>query len=212
MSVDSAAIQPGKNQDLHGNAPDRCGAALLLIDVLNDLDFPDNEELVRNAAGLSRRLVELKRRCRAAGIPVIYVNDNRGRWRSNLADVLECCTRPGVPGRQLSQSLAPDDDDYVVLKPKHSGFYATPLETLLQYIGARSVIIAGLTSNTCVLITVSDAFIRDFHVYVPCDCVAALNESDQRTALAMMRDNFYVDTSPSDRLNFEEVLSPRSKE
>ena len=208
---DAAVIQPAKNQDLHGNAPDRAGAALLLIDVINDLDFPDNEELVRTSLDLARRLVELKSRCKAAGIPVIYVNDNRGRWRSNLADLLNSCTRPDAPGRDFSRMLAPDEDDYVVLKPKHSGFYATPLETLLQYIGARSVIIGGVTTNACVLMTVSDAYVRDLHLHVPSDCVAALNAADQRTALEMMQHNFAADTTPSAQLDLDQVLESKSE-
>ena len=38
---------PHKNPDLHGNAPDNAGVALLLIDVINDLEFPEGEQLLR---------------------------------------------------------------------------------------------------------------------------------------------------------------------
>jgi nicotinamidase-related amidase len=211
MPADSTPTLPARNQDLHGNAPDRCSAALLLIDVINDLDFPGNDEIVRNSKALAERLMSLKRRCRAMGIPVIYVNDNRGRWRSNLADLLDCCTRPGVPGRELSRALAPAEDDYVVLKPKHSAFYATPLETLLQYIGANNVIIAGLTTNACVLMTVSDAYVRDLHVFVPSDCVVALNDADQHTSLKMMQSNFAVEITPSTELDLRQVLASKAE-
>ena len=49
----------------------------------------------------------------------------------------------------MIQALLPEQQDYVVLKPKHSAFYATPLDTLLEYIGVKNVILAGITTNAC---------------------------------------------------------------
>src|SRR4051812_24079471 len=120
--------------DLHGNAPDRCPLALLLIDVLNDLDFPQNQELVRSSVLLGKHIATLKQRCKEAGVPTIYVNDNHGKWRSDYNAVLNHCLRPESPGRLMVEQLVPAAEDYIILKPKHSGFYATPLETLLEYI------------------------------------------------------------------------------
>src|SRR5581483_8938546 len=146
------------NRDLHGNAPDQASVVLLLIDVINDLDFPKNENLVRQSEQLAENISALKERCRAAGIPTIYVNDNHGRWRSDFCAVVRECSRPEAPGRNMVKRLAPADDDYVVLKPKHSAFYATPLDTLLEYIGVKKIILAGVTTNACVMITASDIY------------------------------------------------------
>jgi isochorismate hydrolase len=111
--------------DLHGNVPDRSGVVLLLVDVINDLDFPQNESLLREALPLARRILKLKQRCDAAGIPTVYVNDNRGKWRSDVREVLQQVQREGAPGREFAKMLEPAPDDYVVLKPKHSAFFAT---------------------------------------------------------------------------------------
>ncbi len=187
--------------DLHGNAPDRSPVVLLLIDVINDLDFPGNEKLVRDSETLSRRIANLKRQCRLAGIPTIYVNDNFGKWRSDFPEVVRHCIRATAPGREMVKALLPDPEDYVVLKPKHSAFYATPLETLLEYIGAETVILSGITTNACVMITASDVYVRDFRLFVPSDCVAALTEEDQQKALELMQKNFHANTTPADELD-----------
>lgn len=195
------------NHDLHGNAPDQSNVVLLLIDVINDLDFPKNENLVRQSEQLAENIAALKDRCRAAGIPAIYVNDNRGRWRSDFCAVVRDCSRPEAPGKKMVLRLAPAEDDYVVLKPKHSAFYATPLDTLLEYIGVKQVILTGVTTNACVMITASDIYVRDLKLFVPRDCVAALTDEDQKNALELMQRNFAADLSPSYELNLQDILA-----
>lgn len=193
------------NDDLHGNAPDRCRAALMIVDMINALEFPGNEELVRNSQRLARAVASLKQRCRQAGIPAIYVNDNQGRWRSNFAAVIRHCDRPGVPGREMVRALLPADDDYLILKPKHSAFYATPLDPLLQYIGVESLILTGVSSNSCILLTASDAYVRDYRLFIPEDCVAGLSADQHCKSLDMMHANFRATLTPSTDLDLEEI-------
>jgi nicotinamidase-related amidase len=119
-----------KNQDLHGNAPDSCPVVLLLVDVLNDVDFPGNSQLLKSIRALGKNISALKKRCRDAGIPVIYVNDNCGKGRSDFSAVLSHCLRPDSPGCPMVSQLIPEAS--VVLKSKHSAFRATPLDTLIS--------------------------------------------------------------------------------
>lgn len=195
------------NQDLHGNAPDRSRLALLIIDMINTLDFPGNEELVRDSVRLGQAVAKLKRRCREAGIPVLYVNDNHGKWRSDFAAVIRYCDREGVPGRPMARQVLPDADDYLVLKPKHSAFYATPLDTLLQYIGVESLILTGISSNSCIMLTASDAYVRDYKLFIPSDCVAGQNAEQYRKSLELMHCNFATNTDESERLDLRSLLS-----
>ena len=95
------------NEDLHGNVPDTCNTALLLVDVLNDLDFPGAKPLIQAAPRLARNIAALKHRCRKAKIPAIYVNDNRNRWRSDSSAVVTHCLGAEVPGRLLVKPLIP---------------------------------------------------------------------------------------------------------
>jgi nicotinamidase-related amidase len=155
---------PTSESNLEGNAPDRSNAVLILVDVINDLDFPNNRELVRDSRRLANAIAQLKLRCKRIGIPVVYVNDNYGKWRSDFSAVLKHSLRENSPGRRMTQLLAPETDDYIVLKPKHSAFYATPLETILSYIGARNVIVSGLTTNAYVSLTAADLNVREFRI------------------------------------------------
>ena len=177
---------PPKNHDLDGNAPDSSSVALLLIDVINDLEFEGGERLLRHARPMAHRIAELKRCAKAEGVPVIYVNDNFGRWRSDFRKLVSHCLADGTRGRPVVELLAPEDDDYFVLKPKHSGFYHTTLDLLLDYLKVRTVVLAGMATDICVLFTANDAYMRDLEVIVPRDCVASGDRRKHTRALAQM--------------------------
>lgn len=197
---------PSDSADLHGNAPDHAGAVLLLVDVINDLDFPQNEYLVSRCMPLARRISELKDHCRKAGIPVIYANDNKGRWRSDVEKVVAEAQREGAPGRDFVRTLVPGPDDYVVLKPKHSVFLGTPLDLLLESIGAHTIILAGLTTNACVLVSAGELYVRGFRLFVPRDCVEALTPDVQGPALKLMEESYKAVTTASTELDLRGVL------
>ena len=192
---------PAKNPDLHGSAPDKASTVLLLIDVINDLEFEGGDALLAPALTMAEQLAALKLRLRAAGVPAVYVNDNFGRWRSDFRALLAHCRSDGVRGRPLVERLAPEPDDYFVLKPKHSGFFSTTLDTLLDYLRARTLILTGLTADNCVLFTASDAYLRDFHLVVPPDCVASVDPAHTRHALDHMRRVLKADLIPSPSLD-----------
>jgi nicotinamidase-related amidase len=199
---------PAKNEDLHGNVPDKSNVALLLIDVINDLEFESGEKLLRHALPMAERLAALKRRAKEAGVPVIYVNDNFGKWQSDFKKILEHCLKDDVRGRPIAELLRPEEeDDYFVLKPKHSGFFSTTLDILLDYLGARTLILTGLTGDICVLFTAHDAYMRDFNLVIPSDCIASNDPSENEHTLRKMADLMDADTRPSAEVDFEKLKS-----
>ncbi len=157
--------------------------ALLLIDVVNHFEFPDGQQLLRNAFRIAPPIKRLKKRARRAKAPVIYVNDNFGQWLSDSAKLLRYCLREECAGKPFVQMICPDSNDYCVLKPMHSAFYQTPLELLLREVGAVSLVIAGLATNSCVLCTAHDANMRNFRVTVVSDCCAARTTKEHDEAL-----------------------------
>jgi nicotinamidase-related amidase len=180
--------------------PDQSPVALVLLDVVNDLTFPGGDRLLRYALPMARRLARLRARVKRAGIPVIYVNDNYGRWQSDFRRLTAHCREPGIRGRPVVELLVPAADDYFVLKPKHSGFYSTTLEVLLAYLGTRTLVLTGMAGNICVLFTANDAYMRDFRLFVPADCVASETPGENRQALQLMRTLLKADVTPSTRL------------
>jgi nicotinamidase-related amidase len=199
---------PVKNQDLHGSAPDTSPAALLLIDVINDLEFEGGCRLIAPALSMARALVKLKRRCRQLRIPTVYLNDNAGKWREDQRAIVARCLGSSVRGRPVVELLAPDDEDYFVIKPKHSGFFATPLDTLLDYLRARTLILTGIGTDLCVLFTANDAYMRDYQLVVPPDCVAAIDPEEGAHALRRMHAILEADTRPSIDLDLERIAAP----
>lgn len=125
----------------------------------------------------------MKTRARAAKIPVIYVNDNFGQWRSDFRQLLDRCLHDDVAGEPVARLLAPDSEDYFVLKPTNSGFFATPLEALLELMGVRTLIVTGLATHQCILFTAADAYVRNYELIIPRDCVAAISAKDTQLAL-----------------------------
>jgi nicotinamidase-related amidase len=194
---------PAQNEDLHGNVPDKATVALLLIDVINDLEFDKGAQLLKHALPMAEKLAALKGRAKQAGIPAIYVNDNFGKWQSDFNKLLKHCLEEDVCGKPLARQLQPDEDDYFVLKPKHSGFFSTTLDTLLEYLQAKTLILTGLAGNICVLFTANDAYMRDFRLVVPADCVASNRTEDNEHALELMQTVLKADTRPSTELDFE---------
>jgi nicotinamidase-related amidase len=193
---------PARQHDLHGSAPDKCAIALLLIDWINDFEFDGAEEIFPRALGAAKATAALKARARKAGVPVIYANDNFGKWRSDFHMLLEHCLKEGVRGEPIAKLLKPDREDYFVLKPKHSGFHSTTLDLLLAHLGAQTLVLTGVAGNNCVMFTAHDAYLRDFRILVPQDCIASESEADDRYALQHMEKVLKADTRDSSGIDF----------
>ena len=175
--------KPKRNQD----APiARSGDALLIIDTINDLEFPGGEKVLPWAKKLAKRLVGFRNAARRHGIPVIYVNDNFGHWHSSFSEVYRHCTRRGARGAQVSRALKPRSSDYFILKPRHSAFFATSLVPLLEYLDVQRLILAGIATNLCVLCSAHDAHMHRYELIVLSDCCAAESDFDHNVALSQL--------------------------
>ncbi|HEY0009482.1 MAG TPA: isochorismatase family cysteine hydrolase [Tepidisphaeraceae bacterium] len=161
-------------------------AALLIVDVISDLEFPGGEKVHPWAEGMADALVPVRDAARKAGLPVIYANDNFGQWKSNFDDVYQHAARAGARGRNVARKLKPGKEDFFILKPKHSAFFATSLEPLLQSLNVRTLILAGIATNICVLFTAHDAYMREYEIIVLSDCCAAETDHDHDEALIQL--------------------------
>jgi nicotinamidase-related amidase len=186
-------------------AYDKAETALLLIDVINDLEFDGGEKLLTQALPMAVSLAALKRRAKTTGVPAIYVNDNFGRWRSDFAKLVRHCVEENVRGRPVATHLIPEQDDYFVLKPKHSAFFQTNLESLLSYLGATTLILTGMAGDICVLFSANDAHMRNFKIVIPSDCVASQEAEANDQALMLMQRVLKAKTSPSSELEFADT-------
>lgn len=181
------------------------GTALLIIDMLSDWRFAHGDRLLANAAPMAPLIHAVASRCRPLGVPVVYVNDNQGRWRSDFQQVVKHATEQAADGGHIARLLAPQAQDYFVLKPKHSGFYATPLELLLRHLRVGQLILTGVSTEHCVAMTAADACMRDFKVWCPHDVVASQSLESRDRTLAHLRQAMGVQTQASTTLRLPDL-------
>ena len=188
--------------------------ALLMVDVVNPLDFEGAERLLPQALQAAGHIAALKRAARAARVPTIYVNDNYGHWDLGFREICDAVRQDRTRGLPLLERLEPDfARDLFVLKPMLSGFYGTALDILLGHLGARTLILTGIQGNMCVFATASDAYMRRYRLMVPADCSASESAAENEHALRQMARAFKADTRPSAELELTRhgsCIAPRS--
>jgi nicotinamidase-related amidase len=185
------------------------GAALLVIDLINPMDFEGGDALFGGAMQAAGRIVELERRARSAAIPVVYVNDNFDCWHLGFRELVDYIRARDPRGRLLADLLAPDPaTDHFVLKPLHSAFFQTGLEVLLQRLDAGTLILTGVATEICVFFTANDAYMRGHRVIVPADCVASEQDGDRISALRLMQRVLAADVSISTELDLALLARP----
>jgi nicotinamidase-related amidase len=167
---------------------DRRGrAAILALDVISDFVFPDGARVRRALQARAGAIQRLLARARLHRVPIIYANDNVGPWRSDSAALIARCIEPARAGAQLVRSLLPADGDSIILKPRHSAFYGTPLVALLDDLDVDTLLLLGVSAESCVWMTACDAHTRGLGLVVPVDTMAGVSARALRTTAKSLR-------------------------
>ena len=178
----------------------KAGHALLIIDMINPFQFKHGDLLLKHTEKMLLPLLELKERASARNVPIIYINDHYNLWQADFSRIISHCRNEA--NDQLLSQIIPSADDYFLIKPKHSAFYGTALQTLLHQLAVKKLIITGIAGNICVLFTANDAYMREYRLYCPADCIASASQEDNRYALTMMKNVLKADTSPQVGISF----------
>lgn len=169
--------------------------ALLIVDLLNHFDFDGGEKLLENTRQIIDPVLSLKRRFKERNHPVIYVNDNFGLWHESAEDVITTCLKGA--GKEIVERVRPDDDDYFIVKPKHSGFFGTQLEILLKQLRIERLVLTGVASDMCILFTANDAYMREYELIIPIDFIAAETKEANDHAVGIMKNALSIPFTPS---------------
>lgn len=173
--------------------------------MVNAFDFEGADALLRETRRIVPRIVSLKRRATDAGAPIIYCNDNFGDWRSDFRAVVAECSPEERPGHALVRSIAPESEDYFILKPKHSAFYETPLESLLSDLKVRRLVLCGIAGDGCVHSTATDAHIREYEAVVLRDATASQTAERNRNALRHLETTRYATLGSAARVRLRDA-------
>ena len=172
--------------------------ALLVVDMLNSYLHDDAEQLAESVRDAVPQITELVERARRADAPVVYVNDNYGDWNSSSEEL----AREAMNGRhpELVEPLLPREDDAFVIKARHSVFYSTPLEYLLQTMDVGRIVLTGQATEQCILYSALDGYVRHFQVVVARDAVAHIYPHLADAACEMMERNMHAEVVPAAKL------------
>ncbi|API60721.1 hypothetical protein BSL82_16670 [Tardibacter chloracetimidivorans] len=196
----------GKGKDRPADPSAGSGAALLIIDMISNMDFRHADEIAAPAEAAARRIKALRAAATRAGLPVIYVNDNFGHWGMEWPRLVEMCEASGETAATLVRLLRPRKADLFIIKPMHSGFYATNLQALLPRLGVSRLILTGMATELCVLFTAADAHMRDYSLWTPADCVASSTADGGEFALRLLRRHMGVEVRPTAERGLEDWL------
>lgn len=178
--------------------------ALIIIDMINKMDFNGGEDLLENTKPMVENLQSFKKEMQKEGLPVIYVNDNFGLWQDNVSDLIDEC-RKGQ-GESVINQILPDEDDYFIIKPKHSGFFGTQLDILLNQLGVKNLILTGIAGDICVLFTANDAYMREYNLWVPEDCTASEKAEGNENALKIIERSLFTSTAPTTEERYQSIF------
>jgi nicotinamidase-related amidase len=166
------------------NRPETPSFALLIIDMINDFDFNYGNMLLEHTKLIVDPILKLKKQMKEKGFPIIYINDHYDLWQADFDKIIDTCKNEG--NASLIERIKPQQDEFFLIKPKHSAFYGTALNTLLKRLNVNTLIITGIAGNICVLFTANDAYMREYKLWIPKDCIASASKEDNHYALKMM--------------------------
>ncbi|KVK86521.1 isochorismatase [Burkholderia ubonensis] len=170
-----------------GDTFDPRRAALLIIDMQRDFVDPGAPIACVGAPDVVPAITRLAQSARAAGMPVIYTQEAHRRQKVDFGLELEYgetehCVE-GTPGVEIVDALAPAASDYVLVKRRYSGFFATDLDLLLKGLRVDTLVLTGVATDVCVRATAQDALQLDYRVFVPRECVAGTTAARHDAAL-----------------------------
>lgn len=185
--------------------------AILLVDVINDLQFPNGHKFKKSFTEMTKKLEPLLEQARRHSVPIIYVNDNWGKWRSDIEAQIRHATREQSVNRDNVLRILPQKNDSYILKPKHSAFYATATDLILKDLNIETLILCGISTESCILFTATDAYLHSYKLILPKDCLASESKAKLQKALAIMKESLHAKVLSSTELNFSKnhVRVPR---
>jgi len=168
--------------------------AVLFVDIINDFDFIGGDKLHENTTAILPNLVKLKKFAQENDLPCIYVNDHYGLWQADFHKIIDYCRNE--KSEEIIDALMPGENDYFLIKPMHSAFFQSPLQSLLTELDKTHLIMGGIAGDICILFTAQDAYMYKYRISVPKNCMASEENDNNEYALYLMKSVMDADISP----------------
>lgn len=170
------------------------GTAIIFIDLINDFQFDGGDKLRSHTEEILPNLLKLRHIAETHQLPIIYVNDHYHLWTSDIPSIVQHCTNE--KNHHIIKQIKPSANDYFFIKPQHSAFFQTPLKALLDELRITKIILAGIAGDICVLFTAKDAYMYNFTMHIPKNCMASEEKDGNDYALYLMKSVMKADIAP----------------
>lgn len=168
--------------------------AVLFVDMINNFDFPGGDHLQKHTKEILPNMISLRRFAKENHIPTIYINDHYGLWQADFNKIVDHCKNER--SEEIIDALKPDDEDYFFIKPQHSAFFQTPLQSLLIELERTNLMISGIAGDICLLFTAKDAYMYQYNMHIPQNCMASEEKENNEYALYLMNSVMKADIRP----------------
>jgi nicotinamidase-related amidase len=168
--------------------------AVLFVDVINDFDFIGGEHLQKHTKEILPNLIKLRKFAKENHLPIIYINDHYGMWQADFQKIIDYCKNER--SEEIIDALKPDDKDYFFIKPQHSAFFQTPLQSLLIELDRTNLMIGGIAGDICILFTAKDAYMYQYDMHIPQNCMASEEKENNEYALYLMNSVMKANIQP----------------
>ena len=155
--------------------------ALLVVDVVSTFRHEDGERLLASARERLPALRAALAGCRDRGVAVVYSNDMDSRWDGDVPRLVRDAL--AGPGGDVVLAVAPRKSEPFILKPRYSAFDHTPLELLLHELEVERLLLAGGTTEGCIVQTGIDARELGFKVTIVAPACTTIDPELEQTAL-----------------------------
>ncbi len=163
--------------------------AIIVVDMLKDnfKESPRNPYLQGGKAILPN-LHKLLKEGRKRGFPIVFACDSFLKEDFIFGGRMKVHSLRGTQGAEVIDDLKPEPNDIVLPKRRFSAFFKTDLDQTLRTLGVDTIVVTGLTTEVCVLMTVMDGLCHDFSAVLLEDCSASRNKEFHQGCLNLYRD------------------------
>uniref|UniRef100_A0A7C4E1U8 Cysteine hydrolase n=1 Tax=Caldiarchaeum subterraneum TaxID=311458 RepID=A0A7C4E1U8_CALS0 len=168
----------------------------------NDFCKPSGKLFVPASLDTIPKIGQVLEKARQSDVMIVYTQDWHMKDDPEFAIWGEHALE-GSWGAEIVDELKPREGDVVVKKLRYDAFYGTSLDHILRLHQIENIVVTGTVANICVLHTAGSAALRWYKVYLPIDCVSALNDFDYRATLRQVSFLYRGILTRSELMEFE---------
>ena len=163
--------------------------AIIVVDMVKDnIKEGSRHPIALEARSILPNLQKLLEEGRKRGVPVIFACDSFFKEDFIFKGRMKAHSIRGTKGSEVADELRPESTDTVLPKRRFSAFFKTDLDQTLRMLSVDTIIVAGITTEVCVLMTALDGLCHDFSAILLEDCTASKNKEMHQACLNLYRD------------------------